>query len=139
MEPTRLAAASTTWNDYVGTAAADDADVLTGGHSLYELAGLDRDRWVVVAVDLAVRNADPEVVIYAVDRWSEGAGEPFDIDEVIGSRGQVPVTAVRLPSGTKVEAFLNEAFRRIAVRLVARGFRDETLVVHDRLDAPPAP
>ena len=43
MAPTRpLDAASTTWNDYVGTAAADDADATLGTRSLYDLAALDR-------------------------------------------------------------------------------------------------
>jgi hypothetical protein len=130
----RLDAASTTWNDYLGTAAADDVDALTGRRSLYELAGLDRDRWVVVAVDLAVRAAEPEVVVYAVDRSADQEAA-FDIDAVIAANGYVPVTAVRLSVQDQVEAFLNDAFRRLAVRLVARGFREETLVVKNELTA----
>lgn len=124
----RLDAATTTWNDYVGTAAADDADAFTGSRSLYDLAGLDRERWVVVAVDLAVRSAEPEVVVYALDQAAE-ADTPFDIDKVIATHGYVPVTAIRLALDAQIEAFLNDAFRRLAVRLVARGFRDESLVV----------
>lgn len=132
-----LGAASTTWNDYLGTAAADDADAFTANQSLYALADLDRDRWVVVAVDLAVRSADPEVIIYAIDRQGEvgsSAGDgAFDIDAVVDAHGHVPVTAVRLAVHDQVEAFLNDAFRRVAVRLIARGFRDETLVVEREL------
>ena len=40
----RLGAASVRWNDYVGTAAADDADALLDRPSLYEVAGIDRGR-----------------------------------------------------------------------------------------------
>lgn len=130
----RLDAASTTWNDYVGTAAADDADAFSAQHSLYALAGLDRQRWVVVAVDLAVRSSDPEVTVYAIDRAGDD-GDAFDIDTVIAANGHVPVTAVRLSVTDQVEAFLNDAFRRVAVRLVARGFREETLVVNRELTA----
>ena len=128
----RLDAASTTWNDYVGTAAADDADAFTGNRSLYDLAGLDRDRWVVVAVDLAVRSTEPEVVVYALDRAADDES-PFDIDSVIAAHGYVPVTAVRLALNAQIEEFLNDAFRRLAVRLVARGFREETLVVQQQV------
>lgn len=128
----RLDAASTTWNDYVGTAAADDADAFSTHQSLYALAGLDRERWVVVAVDLAVRSSEPEVTVYAIDREGQD-GSAFDIDAVIATNGYVPVTAVRLSVTDQVEAFLNDAFRRVAVRLVARGFREETLVVNREL------
>jgi hypothetical protein len=132
----RLDAASTTWNDYVGTAAADDADAFTGSRSLYDLAGLDRDRWVVVAVDLAVRGTEPEVVVYALDRAGD-ADSPFDIDAVIATHGYVPVTAVRLALNAQIESFLNDAFRRMAVRLIARGFREETLVVQHEVTPNP--
>ena len=74
----QLDAASTTWNDYVGTAAADDAHAFHGTRSLYDLAGLDRDRWVVVAVDLAVHSTAPEVVVYALDRSADGDA-PFTL------------------------------------------------------------
>jgi hypothetical protein len=130
----RLDAASTTWNDYVGTAAADDANAVLGGRSLYDLAGLDRNRWVVVAVDLTVRTTQPEVVVYAVDRTAEA--DAFDIDQLIASHGYIPVTAVRLTLDSQIEAFLNDAFRRLSVRLVARGFRDEVLVVDDEARIP---
>lgn len=134
----RLDAASTTWNDYVGTAAADDADAFSAQQSLYALAGLDRERWVVVAVDLAVRASEPEVTVYAIDRQGDD-GSAFDIDAVIAANGYVPVTAVRLSMTDQVEAFLNDAFRRVAVRLVARGFREETLVVDHELTASSTP
>ena len=54
----QLGAATTRWSDYVGTAAADDAAAVAGHASVYELAGLDRNRWLVVAVDIEVLNGE---------------------------------------------------------------------------------
>ena len=48
----------------------------------------------------------------------------------------MPVTAIRLSASTQVEEFLSRAFQRISVRLVARGFRDETITVEHTSDAP---
>ena len=45
--------ASARWNDYVGTAAADDANPL-GRPSLYEMVGIDREQWTILAVDIEV-------------------------------------------------------------------------------------
>jgi len=128
-----LGPAASTWNDYVGTAAADDADVRLGSPSLYQLAGLDRDQWRVVGVDIEVRNTRPAVTIYAVDlnRAKDGGR---DIEDVVDEHERVPVTAIELVE-QHVETFLNQAFRRIAVRLVTKGFRDEQLIVSRRITA----
>jgi hypothetical protein len=48
-----LGPADARWNDYVGTAAADDAPVVAGLASLYSIAGVDRDRWTIVGMDLS--------------------------------------------------------------------------------------
>ena len=45
--------ASARWNDYVGTAATDDANPL-GRPSLYEMVGIDREQWAILAVDTEV-------------------------------------------------------------------------------------
>ena len=133
MDDRRLGVAATRWSDYVGTAAADDAEVRAGDRSLYELAGLDRDRWLIAAVDVRVRSGDPSVVVYAIDRSANPDHPlPYDVEDLIAEHGSLPVTAIPLPADTTVQAFLNEAFRRVSIRLVARGFRDDLLVVHDR-------
>ena len=44
-----LGPVSAQWNDYVGTAAADEALAVHNKPSLYQLANLDRDRWAIVA------------------------------------------------------------------------------------------
>ena len=131
----QLGAATTRWSDYVGTAAADDAAAVAGRASVYELAGLDRDRWLVVAVDIEVLNGELGAVIYAVDR-STGAGGPdsFDVEELIAEQGHLPVKAIRLNRSADTQPFLDQIFRRVAIRLVARSFRDDLIVVLDDED-----
>jgi hypothetical protein len=69
MEPTGrvLGPASTNFNDYLGTVAADDAEAVMYEPSLYELAELDRDRYTILAVDLRVEGRTTATV-YAIDR-----------------------------------------------------------------------
>jgi hypothetical protein len=45
-----LGPAHTRFNDYLGTVAADDAEVVKDQPSLYELADVDRDRYTVTSV-----------------------------------------------------------------------------------------
>lgn len=124
-----LGPASVRWNDYVGTAAADDADALTSTRSLYSLAGLDRERWTILGVDLSILEANPQVTIYGVDRQALELESEGDIEELGRRRGSIPVTAFQLDGETRVAAFLGDAFKRVAVRLIARGVREERLSV----------
>ena len=120
----RLGSAQVRWNDYVGTAAADDADAVLATRSLYEIAGLDRDRWMVVGLDLALGDA-AGVVVYAVDR--DGGAEALEAEEV-------PVTAFRLSASTTLDSFLAEAFKRVSVRLMASSVHDKQFVVAGQSD-----
>lgn len=123
-----LGPATVRWNDYVGTAAADDADAVLDRPSLYELAGVDRGRYTIVGVDLTIWEETTTASVYAVDRVSERLDTHADIDELGRQRGEIPVVEFRLPSQA-VEEFLDDAFKRIALRLVARGVREHQLVV----------
>ena len=69
MEPTGrvLGPASTNFNDYLGTVAADDAGAVLHEPSLYELADLDRNRYTILAVDLRVQGRTT-ATLYAIDR-----------------------------------------------------------------------
>ena len=51
-EPGRLGSAQARWNDYVGTAAADDTTAILDARSLYEIVGLDR--WAIVGIDFSL-------------------------------------------------------------------------------------
>ena len=123
-----LGPAEVRWNDYVGTAAADDADAVLDRPSLYELAGVDRGRYTIVGVDLTIWEDTTTATVYAVDRVGERLETHGDLDTLARERGEIPVVEFRLPSQA-VEEFLDDAFKRISLRLVARGVREHQLVV----------
>ena len=129
-----LGPASVRWNDYVGTAAADDADAITRNRSLYAIAGLDRDRWFIVSMDLEWRDETHLVTLYAYDRARTDASAA-DVEALIDQGSDIPVTAFHLDEPQQVEAFRVEAFKRMAVRLVASGVRDQRLSIdqHQRV------
>ena len=124
-----LGPATAGWSDYVGTAAAEDAPATLGSPSLYELAGVDRERWTILGIDIAV-DETTAVTVYAFDRLHHDVGGVDEIERLGWESGQVPVTAFAVPD-TRVEAFIEDAFKRLSVRLVARTVRDQRLVVED--------
>ena len=117
----RLGSAQVHWNDYVGTAAADDAGVVLDSRSLYEMAELDRDHWAIVGIDLSLGGTDEPVVVYALDR-STGPDATEDLEEI-------PVQAFPLGASTRLDEFLREAFQRVSVRLVSTMVAGKQLVV----------
>ena len=122
-----LGPASAGWSDYVGSAAAEDAAAVLGSPSLYELAGVDRERWTILAVDLNV-DVTTAVTVYAFDRSAHDQDTLDEIERLGWSTGQIPVRAFAVPA-EQVDAFVEDAFKRLAVRLVARQVRDQALVV----------
>jgi hypothetical protein len=124
-----LGPATAGWSDYVGTAAAEDAIATLGSPSLYELAGVDRERWTILGIDIAV-DRTTEVTVYAFDRQSQAVVSVEEIERLGWESGQIPVTAFPVDE-TQVEAFIEDAFKRLSIRLVARAVRDQALVVQD--------
>ncbi len=124
-----LGPASAGWSDYVGTAAAEDAPATLGSPSLYELAGVDRERWTILGIDIAVDDFTA-VTVYAFDRQSHGLVSMEEIERLGWQSGQIPVTAFPV-SDSGVDAFIEDAFKRVSIRLVARSVRDQALVVDD--------
>lgn len=123
-----LGPATVKWNDYVGTAAADDTTAVLGNPSLYELADIDRERWTIAGVDVDIVDRVVSVTVYAFDRIA-GALESA---ESVGAVGQVRGELVVRPfpvASEQVQDFLNEAFRQLSIRLAASPFRDHVLVV----------
>lgn len=114
----------------MGTAAADDADALLERPSLYELAGVDRERFTIVGIDLTIWETTTTVHVYAVDRQAHGLDSHAAIEDLGHRQGEIPVVDVVVPS-QRVEEFLSHAFKRISLRMVARGVRDHQLVVTD--------
>jgi hypothetical protein len=122
-----LGPASAGWSDYVGTAAAEDALATLGSPSLYELAGVDRERWTILGIDIAV-DTTTAVTVYAFDRQTHGAANLDEIERLGWESGQIPVSAFPV-SADRVDAFIEDAFKRLSIRLVARAVRDQALVV----------
>ena len=116
-----LGPASVRFDDYVGTAAADDAEAVMNQASLYELAGINRETWHIVGIDIVIHQSVPDVTVYATHRAAPESSE-LDPDH------EVAVQPFNIPT-TRVDDFLNGAFRQIAIRLVARTMQDRTLVV----------
>src|SRR4249919_463602 len=122
-----LGPANTRFNDYVGTVAADDAEAVKDRPSLYEIAGIDRDRYTILAVDLRV-DGRVTATVYAIDRVEHGIARHAEIAELSESVGEIHVVSFDVP-GPNVEHLIRQAFRRISVRLVTQHFRDHALVV----------
>jgi hypothetical protein len=122
-----LGPASTSFNDYLGTVAADDAAAVMHEPSLYELAEVDRDRYTILAVDLRLEGRTTATV-YAIDRMQH----PDALSSEIAARGQnqgdIPVVPFDLPDAS-AEEFLRHAFSRISVRLVTQRLHDHALGV----------
>lgn len=121
-----LGPASATWNDYLGTAAADDAAVVAHQPSLYELAAIDRDRWMILSLDVNRTAASTTVTVYAIDKAEHHIVKTADLDALGEAAGALPVTAFVLPAES-AEQFLDNAFTSISIRLVARDVGTHTL------------
>jgi hypothetical protein len=122
-----LGPASTNFNDYLGTVAADDAAAVMDEPSLYELAEVDRDRYTILAVDLTV-NGGSTATVYAIDRVEHPDALRGEITDRGQSHGDVPVVRFDLPEAS-AEEFIKRAFSRISFRLVTQPLRDHALVV----------
>ena len=122
-----LGPARTRFNDYVGTVAADDAEVVKDQPSLYEVADIDRDRYTILAVDLSI-DGPVTAIVYAIDRVEHGITRHGEIAELSASQRQIPVVAFDIPE-PNVEDLIRHAFRRISIRLVTQHLRDLVLVV----------
>ncbi|MGW4116645.1 hypothetical protein ACWEFJ_37710 [Actinosynnema sp. NPDC004786] len=83
--------------DWVGTAAAEDS-FIKGSGSLYDLSGLDSNRWTILGVDAFAHShgAEPDwtVRVYAVDSQAQEVKSHDDLTALAASRGSVPVKEV---------------------------------------------
>ena len=128
-----LGPASTRFNDYVGTVAADDAEAIIDQPSLYELAQIDRDHYTIVGIDLNV-DGPATATVYAIDRVAQGVVRPAEIVESGQSRSEIAVVPFDIPE-PNVEDFIRHAFRRISVRLLTQDLQDQVLVVIEPQEA----
>ncbi len=127
-----LGAVSVRYDDYLGTAAADDADAMLGARSLYQMVGLDREQWLIVSVELARSKLSERVSVYAIDRYQYPIRGLAELAEQADFAYGVPVVAFDLPSSVRLEEFVAEAFQRISVRLISQSVTGQSLNVVDR-------
>jgi hypothetical protein len=127
-----LGAVSVQYDDYLGTAAADDADAMLGSRSLYQMVGLDREQWLIVSVELARSKVSERVSVYAIDRYQYPIRGLAELQERPDFAYGVPVVAFDLPSSVSVDRFVAEAFQRLSVRLVSQALGGQNLAVSDR-------
>ncbi len=131
-DATVLGAVSVQYDDYLGSAAADDADATLAGRSLYQLVGLDREQWLIVSVELATSKQSERISVYAIDRYRYPISSLADQQEQPDFTFGVPVVAFDLPASVGVQEFVAEAFQRISVRLVSHAVSGRTLNVTGR-------
>jgi hypothetical protein len=134
VEGRELGPATTNFNDYVGTVAADDAEAVLDQPSLYELAQIDRDRYTILAIDLKV-DGPVRATVYAIDRVEHGITLHAEIADLGQRDGEIPVVRFDLPE-PNVDDFIRHAFKRISVRLVLQLLCDHVLVVTESDEAP---
>lgn len=130
--------ASVQYNDWVGTAAADDADALIGTPSTYDHLGLDRTRWTILGIDLTRLSGHDFFDIYALDKqlWKI---EDFDqLEQFAASSGTLQVTKFTVGRDTTVGQFLDQQFKRFKVSLTRRtvAARGVELQIADEQDLP---
>lgn len=125
-----LGPATTDWNDYVGTAAADNLEVNTA--HLHELAHLDPERWMIAAIDVAIDGHGSTATLYAIDQQASGVSSHADLLEIADTDGHLEVVSIDLRNELGPPTALSTLFRSARIRLVARGLRDVPLVVASR-------
>jgi hypothetical protein len=99
----RVEAASTTYQDWVGTAAAENS-IITASGDLYELAGLDSKRWTILGIDMHASSHDDDpqwtVHVYTLDTHTEGVDSHQTLTALAEQRGSLPVKDILLPSAS---------------------------------------
>ena len=123
------APASTRWNDYVGTVAADDPAAVAGTKSMYELTGLDRDRWIIVGLDIVVTASTPHIVVFA----AACTDDRNHVEDLLDTDQTLPVTAHTIVDRHRIQSILDEGFGSLAIRLRPRSL-NHSLTVADHQD-----
>ena len=127
-----LGAVSVQYDDYVGSAAADDADALAQTPSLYQIVGLDREQWMILSVEMSSSKQSERVSVYAIDRLRYQVSTVADVRKLGEAPGGLSVVAFDLPDTVDVHQFIAAAFQRISIRLVSTGVQGLSLNVVGR-------
>ena len=135
-EPFILPPARSSYDDWLGTACAENSMVTSGG-DLYELAGLDRDRWLILAIDMgASSHGKPPswtVRVYAADRGALGFKGVEDLEAIAQERGNIPVVDILLHDVNLDDVI--KCMKLIGIQL-RNGHLQQPLLVTGRADYP---
>lgn len=124
MEPYLLEPMKAPYEDWSGTAAAENSAVNTSG-DLYELAGLDRSEWQILGVEIDTFShgepSDWTVRVFAFNRRENGVSGYEDLKALEAREGSVPVTDVLL-HGVTLEDVVR-CMKYIGFRIELKNFR----------------
>ena len=128
-----LAHASVTYGDWIGTAAADEHQTI--GHlDLYEVAGLDPDRWWILSIDITGVGIDKGYFyVYAVDRQATSITDYESLQLHGRGHGKIPVTSF-LVHDIAAETLIRESFTQFHLQLRHRSLGELPLEVEDTQD-----
>jgi hypothetical protein len=115
--------AGATFPDWKGTAAAEASFIKDSG-DLYELAGLDHDRWTILGIDMHAfsHGAPPEwtVHVYAFDRHSAEVTSHETLKELETERGSIPVKDILLHNVSLEDVV--RCMKFVQIQLLSRHF-----------------
>lgn len=137
-DPYDLGPIQSSYTDYIGTTVAERSAVKKSGN-MYELAGLDRERWLILGWDVHAfsHGAPPRwrVSVYAFDREANdmhGPGRHEDLKELEAREGALPVTEVFLHDVDFEDVI--KCMKSVSMRFLSRNFQN--LRVIDRGEHP---
>lgn len=94
-----LGPASTSYRDWIGSAAAENSMVRKSG-DLYKLAGIDNESSAIVAIDMWANSHGEEpdwnVLVYVADSASDELRRFDDLKAQEASQGSLPVREIML-------------------------------------------
>jgi hypothetical protein len=84
----------------------------------------------IVAIDLAAEQRRTTVAVYAFDRTQHNPDSVTELEQLGQADGGIPVSRFEVPA-EQVDHFLNKAFKRVLIRLVAQPIDDHLLLIDD--------
>lgn len=134
--PEPLTPASVQYDDYVGTAAADQADALVGTKSLEVLTGLAGTPWTIVGYHVYRSVNSWNFHLYAANKDELGINSHEDFASVERKLGHIPVRDFSLPHGVNPEEVFAALFKRFSITMTHRGLNGLQLAVTEGDDLP---
>lgn len=122
-----LQPATVRFDDWIGTAAADGVNGFAGAAALHEAAGLDRERWRILAVEFEDWRGHRGARVYALDATAHDVAGADGLATLAGRLGHLPVVRHVLDPD-RADA-LAQALSRLSVQLISRDVRGVALAV----------